>query len=98
MYAVTSALAAIEQPARGGVVGDGGHDLDELITDVEQSVVQAELGDTRVLEAHRELELCGDAVDSRVEVTGGDDDLAEADHASMVEAHALALGSTSCLR
>jgi hypothetical protein len=68
--------ATVEQPARSGVISDGGDDLDELIADAHQSVVQAELGDTRVFEADVECELSAQSIDGRVEVTGGKDNLA----------------------
>ena len=78
-------LAAIEQSSSGGVTGDRGHDFDELISDVDQRVVQPELGDAWVVEADGEREFCAEAIDGRIEVAGDKYDLAEADHASMVE-------------
>ena len=47
--------------------------------------MQAELGNARIVEADGELQMSTQSIDGRIEVTGGDDDLAEADHASMVE-------------
>ena len=78
-------LASVEQPPGSRTLGEGRDDLDELIADAHQGVVQAELGNAGIVEADGELQMSTQSIDGRIEVTGGDDDLAEADHASMVE-------------
>ncbi len=78
-------ISPVEQSPRSRVGRDGGDDFDELIADREQRIVQPELGNTRVVEAHTEAELRAETIDGRVEVAGGEHDLAQADHGSMVE-------------
>lgn len=66
--------------------------------------VQTELGHAGVPETDTEPEVGAEAIDRRIEVTGGDDNLAEADHGMhgrdrLARSHRwAAVGSKTCLR
>ena len=60
--------------------GRGTDDLEELIADRHQRVVQAELGDAGVLEAHGDAQEGAELGDGAVTIGGDEGHLAEADH------------------
>ena len=74
------APALVEQPPGRRALGDRTDHFEELVADGHQRVVQAELGDAWILEAHREAERRAQLGDDAVTVGGDEGDLSEPDH------------------
>jgi hypothetical protein len=74
---VAAVAPAIEKaPCRCGR-GHGRHDLEERVADRHHRVHQSELGDTRVAKRHLDAEDARQCRDRCLEITGGNDHLAE---------------------
>ncbi|MEY3641183.1 MAG: hypothetical protein RLZZ199_988 [Actinomycetota bacterium] len=73
-----------EQAAGGRAVRDGRDDLEELVSDSEERIVQSEFGDTRVAEAHVDVEMPFDIGDRRIEVACDEGNLTQGDHEDTV--------------
>ena len=95
------ATALVEQAPGGRALGDRADDLEELVADRHQRVVQPELGDARILEAHGHAE-CGAQLGRRpVAVIGDERHLPEPDHDGNVPrriGRRLLLASRRCRR
>ena len=72
--------ALFEQPASSGGLGNGGHDLDELVSEAEQGVVQAEVGNARIAVHNVEVEGLRHLCDRVFQAVGNEGNLAQANH------------------
>ena len=73
-----------EQAAGCSPVGDGRDDLEKLVSYSEERIVQSEFGNTRVAEAHVDVEMPFDIGDRRIEVACDEGNLAQGDHEDTV--------------
>ena len=79
-HVATIAATLVEQSTGSRALGDGGHDLDELVSHAEQGVVQAEVGYAWVAEHDIEVEGLRYLCDRIFQAVGNEGNLAQANH------------------
>ena len=79
-HVATVSTALFEQTASSCALGNGGHDLDELVSEAEQGIVQAEVGNAKVAVHNVEVEGLRHLCDRVFQAVGNEGNLAQANH------------------